>query len=233
MMFTHKTFGEPVQDGNIDLSELEKVQLECAKRVLQEDDFEEIELVGGIDITFENIKENPTRAWACLVVMRLKDLKVVYHKVVEGTVDFPYIPTFLALRELPLMLRLYQEAEVKPHVFFIDGQGVAHPRGCGIASHFGVETNSVSVGVAKSRLFGYYSDLGLSKGSVAYLKYGGKVVGCAVRTRDGVEPVYVSVGHRISLKTAVELVLKTCIYRVPEPTRLAHNLLQKVRKGLK
>lgn len=217
----------------MDLTELERLQLECAKRVLQRDDFDKVELVGGIDLTFEDIKENPTRAWASLVVIELRTLRVVYQKVVEGVVDFPYIPTFLAFRELPLMLKLYEEAELKPDVFFIDGQGVAHPRGCGIASHFGVETNSVSVGVAKSRLFGYYSNLAPQRGSMAYLKHKGRIVGCALRTKDKAEPVYVSVGHRISLRTAVELVLKTSVYRVPEPTRLAHNLLQRVRKGLK
>ncbi len=213
------------------LRELERVQLECAKRVIKRDDFQRVELVGGIDLTFENIKENPTRAWASLVVIRLSDLRVVYQKVVEGMVDFPYIPTFLAFRELPLMLELYKQAQLKPDVFFIDGQGIAHPRGCGIASHFGVETNSVSVGVAKTRLFGYGEEPEVKRGSYSYLTYRGEIVGATLRTREGVEPVYVSVGHRISLRTALELVLKTSIYRIPEPTRLAHNLLQKVRRG--
>ncbi|MCS7308243.1 MAG: endonuclease V, partial [Aquificaceae bacterium] len=108
--------------------------------------------------------------------------------------------------------------------------GVAHPRGCGIASHFGIETNSVSVGVAKTRLFGYYKEPEVKRGSYSYLTYRGAVVGAVVRTKDYSEPMFVSVGHRISLKTAIELVLKTSLYRVPEPTRLAHNLLQRVRK---
>ena len=214
----------------MEVEKLKRIQEECSKKVIQRDDFEKLELVGGIDLTFEDAKENPTRAWASLVVVRLADLKVVYHKVVEGVVDFPYIPTFLAFRELPLMLRLYEEAELKPDVFFIDGQGVAHPRGCGIASHFGIETNSVSVGVAKTRLFGYYKEPEVKRGSYSYLTYRGAVVGAVVRTKDYSEPVFVSVGHRISLKTAIELVLKTSLYRVPEPTRLAHNLLQRVRK---
>ncbi|MCS7278355.1 MAG: endonuclease V [Aquificaceae bacterium] len=214
----------------MDIEKLKKIQTECAKKVIQRDDFEKLELVGGIDLTFEDAKQNPTRAWASLVVVRLADLKVVYHKVVEGVVDFPYVPTFLAFRELPLMLKLYEEAELKPDVFFIDGQGVAHPRGCGIASHFGVETNSVSVGVAKTRLFGYYKEPEVKRGSYSYLTYRGAVVGAVLRTKDHTEPMFVSVGHRISLKTAIELVLKTSLYRVPEPTRLAHNLLQRVRK---
>ncbi len=211
--------------------ELEEIQFQCAKRVIQKDDFEKIELIGGIDLTFESIKENPTRAWASLVVIRLSDLRVVYQKVVQGVVDFPYIPTFLAFRELPLMLKLHQEAELKPDVFFIDGQGIAHPRGCGIASHFGVETGAVSVGVAKTRLFGYGKEPNRERGSYSYLTYRGKVIGAILRTKDNTEPVYVSVGHRISLRTAIDLVLRTSLYRIPEPTRLAHNLLQRVRKG--
>lgn len=218
---------------DIQSKELEKIQIECSKKVIQKDDFKKVELIGGIDLTFEDIKENPTRAWASLVVVRLSDLRVVYQKVVEGMVDFPYIPTFLAFRELPLMLELYKRAEVKPDIFFIDGQGVAHPRGCGIASHFGVETNEVSVGVAKTKLFGYAKEPDTKRGSYSYLTYKGSIVGAVLRTKDNVEPVYVSVGHRISLKTAIELVLKTSIYRIPEPTRLAHNLLQRVRKGFK
>ncbi|SHK54667.1 endonuclease V [Thermocrinis minervae] len=210
----------------MDLEELKRIQIECAKKVLQTDDFTEVRLVGGIDLTFEDPKGNPTRAWASLVVVDIKTLKKVYSHVVEGTVDFPYIPTFLAFRELPLMEKVYLSAEVKPDVVFIDGQGVAHPRGCGIASHFGVKLNCVSVGVAKSRLFGFYKEPDVRRGSWSPLTYRGRTIGAVVRTKDNTAPIFVSVGHRISLNTAIELVLKTSMYRVPEPTRLAHNHLQ-------
>jgi len=183
-----------------------------------------------MDITFEKIDQNPTRAWASLVVVDLKTLKPVYAHVVEDIIDFPYIPTFLAFRELPLLLKLYESAKVKPDVYFIDGQGIAHPRGCGIASHFGVQTGEVSVGVAKSRLFGYAKEPPPKRGSYTFLRHKGNIVGAVVRTKDNTSPVYVSVGNRISLKSAIDLVLKTSRYRVPEPTRLAHNLLQKVRR---
>ncbi len=213
------------------LEDLKRIQIECAKRVIREDDFESVETVGGMDLTFEKLDETPTRAWASLVVIEVKTLKPVYNLVVEDEVTFPYIPTFLAFREMPLLLKLYEKAKVKPDVFFIDGQGIAHPRGCGIASHFGVETGEVTVGVAKSKLFGYYREPPKERGSFSYLKSGGDIIGAAVRTKDSTAPVFVSVGHRISLKTAIDLVLKTAKYRIPEPTRLAHNLLQKVRRG--
>ncbi|EDP74772.1 endonuclease V [Hydrogenivirga sp. 128-5-R1-1] len=212
------------------VEELKRIQLECARKVVQRDDFARIETVGGMDLTFEDIRHNPTRAWASLVVIELKTLKPVYELVVEDRVSFPYIPTFLAFREMPLLLKLYERTEVKPDVFFVDGQGVAHPRGCGIASHFGVETGEVSVGVAKSKLFGYYDEPGEKRGDYSYLKFKGRIVGAVLRTRDRTAPVFVSVGHRISLNTAMDLVLKTSRYRIPEPTRLAHNLLQSVRR---
>ena len=184
-----------------------------------------------MDLTFENHRKNPTKTWASLVVIERKTLKVVYEKIIEDTVDFPYIPTFLAFREMPVLLRLYEQAEVKPDIFFIDGQGRAHPRRCGIASHFGVETGEVTVGVAKTRLFGYYDEPDNSRGSYTWLKFRGEIVGAVVRTKERSEPMFISVGHRISLETAVKLVLETSVYRVPEPTRLAHNILQKVRQG--
>ncbi|HIC97492.1 MAG TPA: endonuclease V [Aquificaceae bacterium] len=212
------------------VEDLKREQIDCAKRVVREDDFESVETVGGMDITFEKADGTPTRAWASFVVIELRTLRVVYSLVVEGEVDFPYIPTFLAFRELPLLLRAWEEAKVKPDVYFIDGQGIAHPRGCGIASHFGVKTGEVAVGVAKTRLFGYYTEPGPKRGSFTYLRHRGSIIGAVVRTKDGKKPVFVSVGHRISLSTAMDLVLRTSKHRIPEPTRLAHNLLQKVRR---
>jgi len=222
--------GEEGRGVPLSVEELKRIQIDCAKKVIQRDDYGKLETVGGMDLTFEKIDENPTRAWASLVVLELESLKPVYSHVVEDEVSFPYVPTFLAFRELPLLLKLYEEAELKPDLYFIDGQGIAHPRGCGIASHFGVETGEVSVGVAKTRLFGYYKEPDKKRGSYSYLKYRGRILGAVVRTKDNVSPVFVSVGHRISLKTSIELVLKTSRYRIPEPTRLAHNLLQKVRR---
>lgn len=214
----------------MELAKLEEIQLDCAKRVIKRDVLKDIKTVGGIDVTFESSKENPTRAWACMVVVNLDTLKPVYQKIVEDIVDFPYISTFLAFRELPLMKRVYNEAKFKLDVIFIDGQGISHPRGCGIASHFGVEVGAVTVGVAKKKLCGNYEPLEEVRGSYSYLIYNDEVIGAVLRTKDKVKPVYISIGHKISLEKAVELVLKTSIYRIPEPLRLAHNLLQKLRK---
>jgi deoxyribonuclease V len=214
----------------MELNKFEEIQLDCAKRVIKIEVLKEIKTVGGIDVTFESSKENPTKAWACIVIISLDTLKPIYQKIIEDIVDFPYIPTFLAFRELPLMKRVYTEAEIKPDVIFIDGQGISHPRGCGIASHFGVEVNAVTVGIAKKKLLGNYESPKETRGSYSYLIYNGEVIGAVLRTKDKVKPLFVSIGHKISLEKAIELVLKTSIHRIPEPLRLAHNLLQKLRK---
>ena len=215
------------------LKRLEKIQHECAKRVIEKDLFDkEIKTIGGIDVTFEKPKETPTRAWACIAIIDINTLKPIHCETLEGLIDFPYIPTFLAFRELPLMKKLYENLKIKPDVIFIDGQGIAHPRGCGIASHFGVETDAITVGVAKTKLCGDYNPVEIKRGSYSYLTYKNKIIGAVLRTRDKVKPIYVSVGHKISLETAIKLVLKTSFYRIPEPTRLAHNILQKIRKEI-
>jgi len=213
---------------NQDLKELERIQLECAKRVIKKDVLTDVKTVGGIDVTFH--KENPNIAWACMVVVELPNLKPINYKVIKDKVNFPYIPTFLAFRELPIMLKLYQILDFKPDVVLIDGQGISHPRGCGIASQFGVEVDTVTIGVAKKKLCGEYTPPKNARGSFSYLIYNQEIVGAVLRTRDKVKPIYVSIGHKISLETAIELVLKTSIYRIPEPLRLAHNLLKKIRK---
>ncbi len=215
----------------MDIDKLKAIQINCAKKVIKRDEFEKVRYIGGMDITFEKIDKTPTKAWASLVVVDMYTLKPVYKLVIDGEVTFPYVPTFLAFRELPMLKELHNRAETKPDIYFIDGQGIAHPRGCGIASHFGIETNTVSVGVAKTKLFGYYKEPPNEKGSFTYLKYKDHILGAVVRTKEKTAPIFVSVGHKISLKTAIDFVLKTSIYRIPEPTRLAHNLLQKVRKG--
>jgi len=216
---------------DLNLAELEKIQLDCAKKVIQKNVLTEIKTIGGIDVTFEKSEENPTKAWACIVIVEIPSLKIIYQEIEEGIINFPYISTFLTFRELPLIKKLYQKLSFKPDVIFIDGQGISHPRGCGIASHFGVETGAVTVGVAKKKLCGNYNTLSDTRGSYSYLIYNNKIVGAVLRTKDKVKPIYISIGHKIDLETAIELVLKTSIYRIPEPLRLAHNFLQRIRKS--
>ena len=219
-----------------DLERLKEIQIECGRKIKETDrvDINRVRYIGGMDLTFKDLKSNPTEALVSLVVVDISTLKPVEVVIEKTTVDFPYIPTFLAFRELPALLEVYNKSKIKPEVYFIDGQGKIHPRRCGIASHFGVETDTVAVGVAKSHLYGKFSYPCERRGCISYVKdpKTGEVLGAVVRTKDKVFPVFVSVGNNISLPSAIKLVLKTSKYRIPEPTRLAHNVLQKKRREL-
>jgi len=142
---------------------------------------------------------------------------------VEGKVDFPYIPGLLTFREAPLALAAFERLEIAPGLILFDGQGVAHPRRMGLASHLGLFLDTPAIGCAKSRLCGSHAILGSEVGSYAELVDGDEVIGAALRTKAGVKPVYVSIGHKISLESAIHWVMRCCCgYRLPEPTRLAH-----------
>jgi deoxyribonuclease V len=218
------------------LEELKKLQIECGRKIKEIDriSLEKIRYIGGMDLTFKDLKRNPTEALVSLVVIDVDTLEPVEVVIKKTVVDFPYIPTFLAFRELPALLEVYNQSKLKPDVYFIDGQGKIHPRRCGIASHFGVETDTVAVGVAKSHLYGKYELPCARRGCFSFVRdpKTGEILGAVVRTKTNTYPVFVSVGNNITLQTAIKLVLKTSKYRIPEPTRLAHNVLQKKRKEL-
>lgn len=187
----------------------------------------DVRLVAGVDVSYS--RESDTY-YAGIVVMRWPGLEPVEEAWASGKPSFPYIPGLLSFREGPITLAAFRKLKHTPDVIMFDGQGVAHPRGFGLASHIGLLMDIPSIGCAKSVLVGEFDEPGRVRGSVSPLVYKGAVVGQAVRTRDGVNPVYVSVGHRLSLESAVSIVLG-CFggYRVPEPTRRAHILVNRVR----
>jgi deoxyribonuclease V len=157
--------------------------------------------------------------------MRYPELEIVEQHVVEGDVTFPYVPGLLSFREIPLLSRALERIEAAPDLLLIDGQGYAHPRRLGIASHVGLLAGVPTIGCAKSRLCGEHEEPGPARGSTAELRDGGEVIGTVLRTRDGVKPLYVSVGHVISLESAVEWVLRLAArVRLPEPIRVADAL---------
>jgi deoxyribonuclease V len=170
--------------------------------------------------------------FAAVVVLEYPSAKEVLSRTAEGEATFPYIPGLLSFREAPLLLRVFQELPVTPDIVIFDGQGLAHPRCFGLACHVGLFLDVPSVGCAKSRLIGEHDEPAAKRGSFAPLTYNGKTVGAVVRTRDNVKPVYISPGHKVDVESAVRVILKTCRgYRLPEPTRLAHLLSQKAKRG--
>ena len=166
-------------------------------------------------------------AVACLY--RYPALSLAEETVAIREVSFPYVPGFLSFREGPAIIDAINKLTVKPDVILVDGQGIAHPKGMGIASHIGVLIDIPTIGCAKSRLVGEYKEPGFRKGAWSPLQYDGKVVGAVLRTRDHVRPLFVSPGHRVDLKTSIEIVLG-CIgkYRIPEPLRRADFLSKKM-----
>ncbi len=181
---------------------------------------ERMETVAGLDVSVRG-----ERGRAAVVVWQVATQQVLESMTIDGVVSFPYMPGLLSFREVPLLLKVLARLHTTPDVLMVDGQGMAHPRRCGLATHLGVLLNHPTVGVAKSRLVGQHTEPSLEKGSWVPLCDHGEVVGAVVRTRTGVRPVYVSVGHRMTLEAAVALTLRcTTRYRLPEPTRLADQL---------
>jgi deoxyribonuclease V len=197
-----------------------RVQELLSPRVKTFDDHGEVKRVCGVDI---GVKGGIARA-AC-VVLSFPGLEPLESLCLESPVAFPYVPGLLSFREIPPLIPVLRGLLVEPDLIIADGQGVAHPRRFGLASHLGILLDKPSIGCAKSRLLGECGEPGYARGSFESLLDGGEVVGAALRTRDGVKPVYVSVGHRVSLRTAVDFVLRCGGgYRLPEPVRLAHRL---------
>ena len=166
--------------------------------------------------------------YASVVVFELKTMEMIEAVTASGKVDFPYIPGLLSFREAPILLKAFAKIKSNPDVVILDAQGIAHPRGIGLASHIGLLLDKPSIGCAKTRLIGDYNEVGEEVGCYSHLTVKDKVVGAVLRTRKNVKPVFISPGHKIDLDTSIALVLKCCRgYRLPEPVREAHNLVKK------
>lgn len=149
----------------------------------------------------------------------------------SGEIGFPYIPGLLTFREAPVLLEAFSGLSRKPDLLLLDGQGAAHPRSMGIASHLGLLLNLPAIGCAKSRLCGECAEPGRAKGSMAPLRHKGKTIGAALRTRAGIKPVFVSPGHRMDLAASAGIILALCrTYRIPEPLRQAHIFVNRLRR---
>lgn len=182
----------------------------------------------GADISYS---KGDDLFFAAVVLLRLPDLEVIEEASASGRVGFPYIPGLLTFREGPILCRAFEKLSRIPDIILFDGQGIAHPRGFGLASHMGLLLDVPSVGCAKKRLVGTHSDVGEAPGDHAGLRLDGKVVGAALRTKKRVKPVFVSPGHRIGLDGALRTVLRcTAGYRIPEPIRQAHLAVNRLRR---
>jgi deoxyribonuclease V len=219
-----------IHSWELSYSEAVQVQKELIKKLAFHPIKQTVKYVAGADISYS---KNDPRIFGAVVVIELPEMKVIEVQTADDIATFPYIPGLLAFRELPVLCKIFSKIKQIPDVVICDGQGIAHPREMGIASHLGLLLDIPTVGCAKTRLVGEYGNVGLEKGSHTPLIFKGKVVGCVMRTRDSVKPVFVSPGHQIDLETAMTAInLCTTKYRLPEPTRLAHIYVNKLRKSL-
>ncbi|MCC5618814.1 deoxyribonuclease V [Nostoc sp. CHAB 5836] len=205
------------------LEEAIVIQEKLQDQVITEDQLEEpIQYVAGVDMGFE---ADGTISRAAVAVLSFPDLQVIETSLAHRPTSFPYIPGFLSFREIPAVLDALEKITTIPNIILCDGQGIAHPRRLGIACHLGLLIDMPTIGVAKSRLVGKHEELPEAKGSKQPLIYKGETIGAVLRSRTGVKPLYISSGHRISLPTAIDYVLRcTPKYRLPETTRIADKL---------
>ncbi|MBP7722226.1 MAG: deoxyribonuclease V [Alphaproteobacteria bacterium] len=198
------------------------IQKDMQDYVRVSDDFGIVKYIAGIDVGYD-LQSNSSKA--ALVIMDMEKLMPLETVIATDPTPFPYIPGLLSFREAPVIIKALQQVKKKPDMIFIDGQGIAHPRGLGIASHIGVLTGYPSIGVAKSVLCGSYKEPGMKKGQSEPLVYKSNKIGTVLRSRDNVNPLFISPGHKISHESAVDFVQR-CLtrYRLPEPTRIADKL---------
>lgn len=201
------------------LERLKEIQEELKRLLITVNTLQNYEFVGGCDVSYKG-----SEGKGVIVVVDRK-FKVLDVGEVRAKIEFPYIPGFLAFREVPFLLKAYDKLKIKPDVLLVDGQGIAHPRGFGVASHLGVLLNKPTIGAAKSRLYGRCELPPLKRGFYTYLfNDENKVIGACLVTRDGSKPIYVSQGHMVDLETSIKIVLETTIhFKIPEPLRLAHK----------
>lgn len=212
---------------NVSEAEAIAIQTRLAPHAIRQDDFGAIRRIAGVDVAYNDFD---SKIFAAIVILDAASGKVVETSTAVGEVRFPYVPGLFAFRELPHLLGLLDAVSEKPDLIICDGQGIAHPRRCGIATHLGLLANVPTIGCGKTRHVGSFGELGVRRGEAADLVDAGEVVGKALRTQDGVTPLFVSIGHRVSLNTAVDWILKlACKYRQPEPIRLANELACQVR----
>jgi len=205
-----------------DVTQARAVQESLRGKVIAGDKLGVVKTVAGVDVGFERAGA-VTRA--AVVVLDFPSLEPREQAVARQPTRFPYVPGFLSFREAPAVLAALEQLRQAPDLLLCDGQGIAHPRRFGIACHLGVLTDIPSIGVAKSRLIGTHGTVPEEKGAWVPLMEAGEVIGAVLRTRNGVKPLYVSIGHRVSLDTAIDYVLRcTTKYRLPETTRLADRL---------
>lgn len=212
-------------DWSLSRDEARRLQTSLAGQVSSRDDLGELRAVAGVDLGYPRTPNGVVTGRAAVVVLEYPTLAPIEQVIATRPVTFPYVPGLLSFREAPVALAALAEVERSPDLLLVDGHGYAHPRRFGLACHLGVLLDLPTIGCAKSILIGEAREPGPASGDWTPLCDGDEVIGAAVRTRAGSRPIYVSVGHRVSLETAIGLVVAcTRGFRLPQPVRLADRI---------
>ena len=207
---------------NVSVEEAIQIQEALKDRIILKKTFSKVRTMGGGDVAYS---KNENRLFGAIVILSFPDMEILDMATADGKIPFPYIPTLLSFREGPILIKTFQRLKIKPNIMIFDGQGIAHPRGMGLASHMGLWLNLPSIGCAKTALLDEFISPGPSKGSYEWIRREGKKVGAVLRTKENVKPLFISPGHRIDLLTSIQLLLESCRgFRIPEPLRKAHQL---------
>lgn len=205
---------------HLSTTEARQIQTNLASKVSHENEITKPRFIAGIDIS---VPKSTAPARAAMVVMNYPEFEVVEVQIAEGDLTFRYIPGLLSFREAPLIVSAYQKLAITPDLILVDGQGIAHPRRFGIASHLGLLLDIPTIGCAKSRLCGSHETPAAEIGAFTELKDNGDTIGAVLRTKKGANPMYISIGHKVDLPAAIYWTMQCCRgYRLPQPSRLAH-----------
>lgn len=227
ILFTHLEVMENYD--TLSIPEATILQHELRKRTDIAEREVSIQLIGGADISLNLYSST---IYAGIILLSFPALRPVDWSLVKAETHFPYVPGYLAFREVPALTEAWRRLAVKPDVLVVDGHGIAHPRRMGIATHFGVETGQPSIGCAKKLLTGNYDEPGWLVGSHSPIMAGAEQIGYAFRNKSKTAPVFISPGHLLGMENSLQII-RQCIgkYRIPEPTRLAHELVNRFRRG--
>jgi deoxyribonuclease V len=214
---------------NLSIAEATQLQLEMQEKIKLTPLGSPIKKVAGADISYNKFS---SAVYAGIVLLSYPDMKPLAYSLIETEINFPYVPGYLAFREIPAIKIAYDQLREKPDVMIMDGQGIVHPRKMGVASHFGLLENIPAIGCGKTMLFGKYNDLAEEKFSISPIYSKDEILGYALRTQTAINPVFISPGHLVTLDQTVEI-MKNCTgkYRIPEPTRLADQIVNALRRG--
>ena len=212
---------ESLHNWQVSTAQAMDIQQKLAAQVSKNNEIAAPRFIAGVDISVNKEQGMGTGA---IVVLQYPELRIVETQVAQGKLGLPYIPGLLSFREAPVTLAACEKLSLTPDLIMVDGQGIAHPRRLGLASHLGLFLNTPTIGCAKSLLCGSHEEPGDEPGSYAEVIHRGEIIGAALRSRPGTKPVYISIGHKVDLQAAIYWVLECCRgYRLPEPARLAHQ----------